>query len=91
MICKQYWYFINATTIDNNSCDNTPASAVTATATTNNSNNYNNNNVIIEIIITIKMKNGCALKRKIKSTYYERVSLTNFNSTLEYFNLNYFP
>ena len=35
------------------------------------------------------MKNGCALKRKIKSTYYERVSLTNFNSTLEYFNLNY--
>ena len=37
------------------------------------------------------MKNGCALKRKIKSTYYERVSLTNFNSTLEGFNKNYIP
>ena len=37
----------------------------------NNCNNYNNNNVlIIKIIITIKMKSGCVLKRKkIKSSY----------------------
>ena len=42
--------------------------------TTNESNNYNNYNnsnaIIIKIIITIKMKSGCALKyKKIKSTY----------------------
>ena len=35
------------------------------------------------------MKNGCALKIKKKITYYERVSLTNFNSTLEGLNKNY--
>ena len=65
---KWYWYFINATTTDDkNNYDNTPVSTVTATTTTNkssnNCNNYNNNNVIIiKIIITIKMKSGCALK-----------------------------
>ena len=65
--CKGYWYFINATTTDNsNNDDNTPASAVTVTATTNNSNN---NNVIIIKIITIKMKNGYALKKINKSSY----------------------
>ena len=69
---KLYWYFINATTTDdNNDDDNTPASFVTATATSNKSNNncnhYNNDNVIIIItmIITIKIKSGCALKEKI--------------------------
>ena len=40
----------------------------------NNCNNYNNNNVlIIKMIVTIKMKSGCALKwKKIKSSciYY---------------------
>ena len=68
---KWYWYFINATTTDNNNNDdNTPASTVTTTDATNNSNNYNNNNVIIiKIIITIKMKSGCALKIVIKSCY----------------------
>ena len=61
---KWYWCFIYATTTDNNNDDNAPASTVTATATTNNSNNYNNNNVIIiKIIITIKMKSACTLKK----------------------------
>ena len=40
----------------------------------NNCNNYNNNNaLIIKMIVTIKMKSGCALKwKKIKSSciYY---------------------
>ena len=53
--------------------DDTAASTVAATATTNKSINNssncnkNNNNVIItKIIITIKMKNGYALKKKLK-------------------------
>ena len=65
---KWYWYFINVTTSDNNNDDNTPASTVTATTTTNTSNNYNNNVIIIKIIITIKLKSGCALK-KLKCSY----------------------
>ena len=55
---------------NNNNDDNTLASTVTTTATINNSNSYNNNNVIIiKIIITIKMKSSCALKKIIKSSY----------------------
>ena len=64
---KWCWHFINATTTDNiNNDDNTAVSTVlTTTVTTNNSNNHDNNNVIIiKIIITIKMKSGCALKKK---------------------------
>ena len=64
------WYFIEATATDDNDDDNTPSSTVTTTANTNNSNNYNNNNIIIiKIIITIKMKSGCALIKIIKSSY----------------------
>ena len=74
MIYKWYWYFINAITTENNNNnddDNTAAGTfVTTTATANNSNNYNDNNVIIiQIIITIKIKSGCALKKVIKSSY----------------------
>ena len=64
---KWYWYFVSATTTDDdNNDDNTPASTVTATTTSdesnNNCNHYNNKIVImIELIMTIKMKSGCAL------------------------------
>ena len=59
---KWYWYFNNATiNNDNNNDDNTSAGITTNES--NNCNNYNNNNVIIrKIIITIKMKSGCALE-----------------------------
>ena len=45
------------------------------TATTNNSNNNNNNNnhnnvIIIKMAITIKMKRGCALKKKLIAAIY---------------------
>ena len=74
-INTEYWpeYSFNAITTDNNNNDdddNTAAGTfVTTTATANNSNNNNNNIIIIQIIITIKMKSGCALKKVIKSSY----------------------
>ena len=52
--------------------NNTPADTVTATATTNNSNNYNNV-TITKIIITIKMKSGCALKKSKVAIYILRL------------------
>ena len=62
---------LNTTTTDNNNNDdNTPTNTVTTTATTNNSNSYNNNDaIIVRIIITIKMKSSCALK-KLKVAIY---------------------
>ena len=45
---------------------------VTATATTNN-NNYNNDVIIIKIIITIKMKSGCAFKKLKVAIYIVRL------------------
>ena len=70
---KWYCYFINATTTDNNNNDdNTPVSTVTATTTTDNSNNNNNNTnnvIIIKIVIRIKVKSRCALKKKSSCIY----------------------
>ena len=47
----------------------------------NNCNNYNYNNIlIIEIIITIKMKSGCASKwKKIKSSYIYIIRLISYS------------
>ena len=74
---KWYWYIINASTAtdNNNNNDKTVATTATATAITNNNNNNNNNknnnddnnntNAIIMqlIILAVKMKSGCALKK----------------------------